>query len=119
VTLDELIEAISVRTSKSRQSIEVYHVASGLALGDALDAIARAVARRYAAGSLGFAVADTIMNDVFAYASMKTIVPPFMFSVFRAFDAGEFYPDAIRAPSPEERFTRPLIAEILADDKTA
>jgi len=59
------------------------------------------------------------MNDVFAYASMKTIVPQFMFSVFQAFDAGEHCPDAIRVLSPEERFTRPLIAEILANDKTA
>lgn len=116
MTLDQLIEGASARNSIRREDIATYHEKSGLKIDDALDAIARGVARRYADGALGFTTADFIMNCVFAYGASKGLMPPFMFSVFQAFDAGEFYPDAIRDPSPEERFTRPQIALILAND---
>jgi hypothetical protein len=44
------------------------------------------------ATTLGYTKADTIINGVFAYASIKGLIPPFMFSVFQAFDAGDFVP---------------------------
>jgi len=118
MTLDTLIDSTSVQTSTWARDIDAYCAGSGLTLAGALDGVARAVAHRYAAGSLVFAAADSVMNYVFAYASTKADIPAFMFSVFQAFDAGEFYPDAIRDPSPEDRFTRPQIASILANDKT-
>ena len=118
MTLDALIDATSVQTSAWARDIDSYCAGSGLTLAGALDSIARAVARRYAAGTLRFTAADSVMNYVFAYGSTKAEIPAFMFSVFQAFDAGEFYPDAIRDPSPEERFTRPRITFILANDTT-
>jgi hypothetical protein len=48
---------------------------------------------------------DNLANVLFAYAVQNVAIPDVLFSVFRAFDAGEFYPDEIRYPSPEERFT--------------
>src|ERR1700728_3885748 len=95
MTVDELLDVSSVGAI-SREHITAYHEASGLTLVDALDAVARSVARRYHARTLGYTKADAIMNQVFAYASTKRLIPPFMFSVFLAFDAGEFFPDAIR-----------------------
>ena len=117
MTVDELLDVSSVGAI-SREHITAYHEASGLTLVDALDAVARSVARRYHARTLGYTKADAIMNGVFAFAATKGIIPPFMFSVFQAFDAGEFYPGTVRDPSPEELFTRPLISAILANDKT-
>ena len=117
MTLDELLD-VSPVGAISHQDITAYHAASGLTLVEALDAIARSVAGRYDARMVGYSKADAIMNGVFAFAATKGIIPPFMFSVFQAFDAGEFYPDTVRDPSPEERFTRPLISAILANDKT-
>lgn len=71
MTLDALIDATSVQTSAWARDIDSYCAGSGLTLAGALDSIARAVARRYAAGTLGFTAADSVMNYVFAYGSTR------------------------------------------------
>jgi hypothetical protein len=48
-----------------------------------------------------------------------TTLPAYMESVFLAFDAGEVYPNGIRDLSAEERFTRPMVAAILAKDDSS
>jgi hypothetical protein len=90
MTLDELLD-VSPVGAISHQDITAYHAASDLTLVEALDAIARSVARRYDARMVGYSKADAIMNGVFAFAATR---------------------------APEERFTRPLISAILANDKT-
>jgi hypothetical protein len=116
--LSELLQTAG-NQNPTLSDVEAYCAHSGLALSAALDAASRSVARQYAAGALGFRAGDAVMNTLFAYASTKGTIPDFMFSVFQAFDAGESYPDKIRDPTPEERFTRPQIAAILANDDAA
>jgi hypothetical protein len=62
---------------------------------------------------VGFEAGDNLANVLFGYAAQHVAIPDLLFSVFLAFDAGEFYPDDIHSPSPEERFTRPQIRVIL------
>jgi hypothetical protein len=78
-----------------------------------LDCCALELAQTYATGKVSFDAADNLANILFAFAAQRDSIPDLMMSIFLAFDAGEFYPDDIRSPSPEERFTRPQINEIL------
>lgn len=113
MTLDQLLDAAETGRIGNAE-VHAYCANSGASLADALDEAARVVATRYAAENLDFTTADHLMNELFGYAAVAGgVFPKFMFSVFQAFDAGEFYPDSIREPSPEERFTRPQIAAIL------
>lgn len=115
MSLDALLTVATERRLTSAD-VNAFFAAAGPDLPASLDAAARTIARRYAAGSLGYTVADHVMNHLFAAAAERGTIPDFMFSVFQAFDAGEFYPDDIRDPTPEQRFTRPQIQAILAKD---
>ena len=99
--------------------IEAYCRTTGLPVAEALNSMSLEVARRYAKGELEFGVADHLANMAFAYActivaSLGGKLPALMEEIFLAFDSGEFYPDAVRVPTPEQRFTQPMIASILA-----
>lgn len=59
------------------------------------------------------------MNLLFAYGAKNEVLPALMFAVYLALDAGECFPDHIQVPSPADRFTRPEIARILANDAAA
>lgn len=116
MSLDELLNIARTRRPEARE-IEAHCRARDESVSSTLDADARAVAVRYAAGEIDFNTGDSIMNAFFAYAVTQAEreggIPQDMFEVFRAFDAGEFYPDAIREPNPEERFTKPLVNAFL------
>ena len=83
-----------------------------------LDQLAHHIAQGYRKGIWSFEDADGAMNHLWAYlCSQKDFeIPPFFYSVYEAFDAGEYYysRDACDV-SPEERYTRPLIEEILGE----
>jgi hypothetical protein len=95
------------------EDIEAFCADSPLPLEATLDGCALELAKSYAAGNVSFDAGDNLANVLFAFAASRDSIPELMFSVYLAFDAGEFYPDEIRTPSPEERFTRPQISEIL------
>ncbi|WP_070249369.1 hypothetical protein [Duganella phyllosphaerae] len=95
--------------------IALYCAASKLPMGERLDGCALELARQYAAGRVDFEAGDNLVNVLFGFASQHVEIPDLLFAVFLAFDAGEFYPDEIRSPSPEERFTRPQINAALAE----
>jgi hypothetical protein len=97
----------------SLKDIAAFCSASKLPAEARLESCALVLARAYASGSVDFAIGDDLANVLFGYAAQHTAIPDLLFSVFLAFDAGEFYPDDIRSPSPEERFTRPRIRDIL------
>jgi len=81
-----------------------------------LDQLAAHIARGYSRGSWSFTDADAAMNHLWAFlCSQKDFeVPPYFYSVYDAFDAGEYYhPGDGRDVSPEERYTKPLIEKIL------
>jgi hypothetical protein len=119
MTLDDAF-ALDPIPSRVYLDVQAMCASVGGLIADALNTLARDLARRYFDGRVTYTVADAVINNMHAYctrniASMpeRTTPEPF-FSAFLAFDAGEFYPDDIRDPSPEERFTRPQIAAILS-----
>ena len=80
----------------------------------ALDVLAQELARRYLDGAIDFSTADAVANRLFAFASAIGKMPPFMFSIFQAFDAGECARATDPADTcPELKYTRPLIAAAL------
>ena len=123
MTLDD---AVMLDPVPNRVYLDVHAMCAsvGGSIADALNTLALDLALRYFDGKVTYPVADAVINNMHAYctrniASMpnRTTPEPF-FSVFLAFDAGEFYPaDGIKNPSPEERFTRPQIAAILSKQR--
>lgn len=81
-----------------------------------LDQLAGHIAHGYREGSWSFEDADGAMNHLWAFlCSRKDFeIPPYFYSVYEAFDAGEYYHSGdMHDVSPEERYTRPLIEKIL------
>ncbi|MBM3981947.1 MAG: hypothetical protein FJ304_17070 [Planctomycetes bacterium] len=81
------------------------------------DRISHAVALRYANGLYTFDYCDGVVNALYSYMLFhhKMVPPPFSMSVFLAFDEGEYHHTGdSRDVSPEERYTRPRITELLA-----
>lgn len=109
--LDLIREAATRQLSLS--DIALYCEVSSVPAAQRLENCALELARGYAAGSVSYEAGDNLANVLFAYAAQNVAVHAMLFSVFQAFDAGEFYPDEIRSPSPEERFTRLQINAIL------
>ena len=93
--------------------VAIFCTDSAQPLETTLDYCALELAKAYAAGNVSFDAGDNLANVLFAFAADRGSIPDLMFSVYLAFDAGEFYPDEVRSPSPEERFTRSQISEIL------
>ena len=105
--VDNVVSAIAF------QDLCVVHSAGMLAL---LDQLAGHIARGYSTGVWSFADADAAMNHLWAFlCSQKDFeIRPYFYSVYEAFDAGEYYHSGdARDVSPEERYTKPLIEEIL------
>ena len=119
MTLDEAIATEPI-PNRFYLDVDAMCASVGGEKAEALNSLALDRARRYSAGTVAYTVADAIINNIFAYCSsiiailLGRTMPEPMFSVFLAFDAGEFSPDKILDPTPEERFTRPQIAAILA-----
>jgi hypothetical protein len=124
MSIDDLLRALTTRPL-TVADIETYCAQSNLPLTVALDAAAKTVARRYLSGELTYTAGDMVMNLLFGFVCRRVVaedgfeIPRFMNAVFLAFDAGEFYPDSIRSPTPEERFTRPQIEALLGKDGDA
>jgi hypothetical protein len=119
MTLDDAV-ALEPVPNRVYLDIQAMCESVGGPIADALNRLALDLAQRYFDGRVTYSVADAVINNMHAYCTRniaslpgRTTPEPF-FTVFLAFDAGEFYPDEIRDPSPEERFTRPQIAAILS-----
>ncbi|WP_157381216.1 hypothetical protein [Burkholderia ubonensis] len=83
------------------------------------DALALELAHGYHDGKLSFAFCDSIVNimveKVYSDAAAQRETWPFLFwEVFLAFDAGEFSRPGERHIDPAEKYTKPLIAAIVA-----
>jgi hypothetical protein len=91
----------------------------GLTLGELCDAISRRIARGYVSGEFPFRFCDGVMNHLYSFMLLNhDMAPPdYSYSVFLAFDEGEYqHRDDPEDSSPEELYTKPMIAEILASD---
>ena len=114
MTLEEILQIASERTPKVDEVNECC-VLMGVTVKELCDKLSRHVAIAYANRNLDFQFCDGVMNNLMAFVvtNQHGWLPDFSFEVFLAFDSGEFYPDAVRDVSPEDRFTRPMIVKLL------
>ena len=61
-----------------------------------------------------FAFCDAIINDIFRVLIPNNEHSELFWSMFLAFDEGEYFHNNDRGEDPEEKYTRPIIAEIVA-----
>ncbi|NKF24108.1 hypothetical protein [Solimonas marina] len=105
--VDNVVSAIAL------QDLCAVHSVGMLAL---LDQLAGHIARGYSTDVWSFADADAAMNHLWAFlCSQKDFeIPSYFYSVYEAFDAGEYcHSGGAQDVSPEERYTKPLIEAIL------
>ena len=89
-----------------------------LSLSALFDAISRRVVEGYSSGELDFEFCDGVMNCLYGRLMTRDEpMPDYTYSVFLAFDEGEYqHQGDPEDSSPEELYTKPMIAEILASD---
>jgi hypothetical protein len=114
MTLDEITHICALREPNDAEIDQL-----GLALScdryGALDAISLHIARQFASHHLSYDISDSIMNHVMGYCCRLEKFPELMWSVYLAFDRGEYYhPEEDHDLHPSERYTRPMIMEILS-----
>ena len=89
-----------------------------------IDRLSLETALTYWNGQMNYHGGDCIMNNLFFYwvnnapKFDRCEFPDIAMEVFNAFDAGEFYRhDDDKSIDPSEKYTRPLIENILRDRK--
>lgn len=112
--------AIEVLANKSSAGelttaqVDEYAYAQGQTTGEVYDALAFYLAVRFAADVLPFEFCDSAMN--FIVGLTRYDVPQFAWSVYSAFDEGEFHhAEDGRDEDPVEKYTRPWINTILEE----
>jgi len=116
----EEIVAQTVRWNLSDEDVATFCEAEGLRREDLWNRVAVTIAKRFAAGTMSFDDADAAMNAIDAemiedalQVGNGYVYPEPAFSIYEAFDAGEF--DRGDGVDPVENYTRPRLAEILRD----
>lgn len=103
--------------------LKLFAVATAVTPPEILDQLACHVAQQYMSGTMSFEDADTIMNAAFSVAVTEEFlarhdrtIPPLMYEVYEAFDAGEFHHHGDASDiDPEVKYTKPLIQRFLAE----
>lgn len=112
-TLQQLAEK-SDASELTETDVETYAAAQGLTTGQVYDALALHLATGYAENTLTYEFCDSAINFVMGLTAYS--VPDLAWSVYSAFDEGEFHHDNdSRDTDPAEKYTRPLIEKILKD----
>ena len=88
-------------------------------LREFLDRLAVSIARRFLSGNASFEYCDAVMNglhDAMLLATPDRVSSDVAWTVFLAFDAGEFQnPSDSPSIDPVEKYTRPQLVEILRE----
>ena len=104
-----LEDLIAVASRGTITTADIQRTATELSASpeELLDRIARRIAEGYTSGDYDFHFCDTVMNQVFAYATVTTAhgLSKFAWGIFEAFDQGEFR---------GEEVTKRLIAAVLS-----
>ena len=116
-TVDDFIQTCT-RQAPDDQAMADWAARLGVTQAALLDGLAAAIATRYLQRQLDFAAADVAVNRLAGYAIRTDQIQPFMWSVYLAFDAGE-YPHHGDAPATatDEQHTRPQLTALLADQR--
>ena len=123
MTIQELIlDAYDTyRGVLDRRRIRDYSESENVSVDNVYNEISIQVAEAFLAGVMDYAEGDGIMNAVYALmiddlaanVGNCSFSEP-AYSIFEAFDQGEF--DHVDGCDPVEKFTRPMLAEILQND---
>ena len=88
-----------------------------LTRGALFDAVSRRVVEGYSSSELDFGFCDGVMNRLYGMLmTWDEPMPDYTYSVFLALDVGEYHQGDPKDSSPEELYTKPMIAEIAASD---
>lgn len=88
----------------------------GMSRSGVYDEVAVHLARGFNSSELTFDFCDAVMNGIHEVISNADDERPELFwKVYLAFDAGEYYHGNHRQEDPVEAYTRPLVAQILAE----
>jgi hypothetical protein len=94
--------------------VEEWSRRAGLPSSVLYDALALRLALGFNSDALDFGFCDQVVNELHAIITWRDEVRPELFwSIFLAFDAGEFYHGGNRSIDPVEAYTRPKIAQIV------
>jgi hypothetical protein len=94
--------------------VQRWSTATGEARSDLYNQIAARLAFGFHDTEFSFSFCDAVVNDIHAVITRCNEDRPDLFwSVFLAFDAGEFYHDGNRDQDPVDTYTRPEIARIV------
>jgi hypothetical protein len=114
MTLDEIARISALREPNDAEIDQLCLAISRDRYG-VLDAISLHIAHQFAAKHLSYDNADSMVNHVMGYCCRLEKFPELMWSIYLAFDRGEYYhPDENQDEHPSERYTRPMILEILS-----
>ncbi|WP_321926901.1 hypothetical protein [Paraburkholderia guartelaensis] len=111
------IEELAVQCGDQRLSQETVDAACqsvGLSRLDFFDVLARWTAVAFLEGRRDFTFCDSVANNMMPLAEWN--LTDFSWSVFHAFDNGEFYhAEDSRDIDPVEKYTRPMLRQALVD----
>ncbi|GAB2888400.1 hypothetical protein GCM10027093_23950 [Paraburkholderia jirisanensis] len=111
------IEVIATRCADQKlslQDVDAACQASKISRLDFFDELARWLAIEFLEGRRDFTFCDSAANNMMPLAEWN--LTDFAWSVFHAFDNGEFYhPEDSREVHPAEKYTRPMLRQALAD----
>ena len=94
--------------------VERWSGKTGLLTPVLYDALALKLAVGFNSELLDFGFCDQVINELHAVITRRDDErSPLFWSVFLAFDAGEYYHDGNRSIDPVEAYTRPQIAQII------
>ena len=94
--------------------IQRWTASLGVSRAALYDQIAIHLARAFYNSELTFAFCDAVVNDIHGVITgANEELPDLFWSVYLAFDEGEYYHNNNRDEDPIEIYTRPQIAEII------
>jgi hypothetical protein len=94
--------------------VEEWSGRVGLPCSVLYDALALRLALGFNNNAHDFGFCDQVVNELHAVITRRNEDRPELFwSVFLAFDAGEYYHDGDRSIDPVEAYTRPQVAQIV------
>jgi hypothetical protein len=115
MTLEEFLVVCGERAPTIAE-IEAYSKTPELTWEAALNSLAVGIARRYDSGAMAFSECDAVMNELYTFSLFHRdrVLPDPAHQVFVAFDEGEYHhPGDSDDVDPEEKYTRPMIREVL------
>jgi hypothetical protein len=125
MNIEELAN-IAESADSIENEIKSYCERSGSQITDCINQLSLYIAKNYADGVLEYEFCDSVMNllyghmtDDFVLKTCDNTLPEPAFSIYLAFDAGEYYHQGDdKSLDPVKKYTDPQIKEVLKNEKS-